>query len=151
VLAGFLAAVAVVAAVGGAATASSVGTWYPALAKPAWTPPSWLFGPVWTALYAAMAVAGWAVWRARGWRQGRGPLVLFALQLLLNAAWSGLFFGLRAPGLALLGIALLWGAILATLVAFWRVRPLAGALLVPYLAWVSFAAALNAAIWRLNA
>jgi len=136
--------------VGGLATASSVATWYPTLDKPAWTPPDSLFGPVWTALYLMMGVAAWLVWRRAGKERARYPLALFALQLLLNAGWSLLFFGLRSPGLGLIEIALLWLAIAATLWAFARVQGWAALLLVPYLAWVSFAAALNLAIWRMN-
>jgi translocator protein len=127
------------------------GAWYQALEKPPWTPPGWLFGPVWTILYAMMGVAAWLVWRERGFSGAPAALGLFLLQLVLNAAWSWLFFGLRRPDLAALEILILWAAIAATIVAFWRVRPLAGWLLVPYLLWVSFAAALNVAIWRLNA
>ena len=136
--------------VGGLATASSVTTWYTTLAKPAWTPPGWLFGPVWTLLYVLMGIAAWLVWRRAEEGRARCPLLLFALQLLLNAGWSFLFFGLRSPGLALIEILLLWIAIAATLWAFARVRGGAARLLVPYLAWVSFAAALNLAIWRMN-
>jgi translocator protein len=127
------------------------GAWYQALEKPAWTPPSWLFGPVWTVLYAMMGVAAWLVWRERGFSGAPTALGLFLLQLVLNAAWSWLFFGLQRPDLAAAEILILWAAIAATIVASWRVRPLAGWLLVPYLLWVSFAAALNVAIWRLNA
>jgi len=123
------------------------GAWYAALRKPSWTPPSWLFAPAWTLLYAMMAVAAWLVWRQTGFS---GEVGLFVLQLALNAAWSWLFFGLHRPALAFADIVALWLAILATLVAFWAVRPLAGGLLVPYLAWVTFAAALNGAVWRLN-
>jgi len=123
------------------------GEWYAALRKPSWTPPSWLFAPVWTLLYAMMAVAAWLVWRQTGLSSEVG---LFVVQLALNAAWSWLFFGLHRPGLAFADIVALWVAILGTLAAFWAVRPLAGWLLVPYLAWVSFASALNAAVWRLN-
>ncbi len=123
------------------------GTWYAGLRKPAWNPPSWLFAPVWTLLYAMMAVAAWLVWRETGLSREIG---LFVLQLVLNALWSWLFFGLHRPGLALADVLALWLAILATHVAFDHVRPLAGWLLLPYLAWVTFAAALNAALWRLN-
>jgi len=134
------------------------GAWYAALEKPAWNPPAWVFAPVWTLLYAMMAVAGWLVWRGGGSVVGgagapsRGiALGVYALQLVLNGAWSWLFFGLQRPGLAFAEIVALWLAILATTVLFWRVKPLAGALLVPYLAWVAFAAVLNLALWRLNA
>jgi translocator protein len=124
------------------------GEWYAALRKPAWNPPSWIFGPVWTALYIAMAVAAWLVWLRGGFRSQRKALSLFLTQLLFNALWSPLFFGLRSPALA--NILLLWLALLGTIVAFWRARPIAGAILVPYLAWVSFATALNFALWNLN-
>ena len=122
-------------------------TWYAALEKPAWNPPDWVFAPVWTVLYTLMAVAAWMVWRQAGFAVELAP---FAVQLLLNAAWTWLFFGRHRPGLALADLAALWFAILATLIGFWRVLPLAGALLLPYLAWVGFAGALNAALWRRN-
>ena len=123
------------------------GEWYRALRKPRWNPPARIFAPVWSALYTLMAVAAWLVWRA----VGPGPeLALFAVQLALNAAWSWLFFGLRRPGLALADIGALWLALAATVAAFWHVRALAAWLLAPYLAWVTFAVALNAALWRLN-
>ncbi len=147
VLAAFLLASLAAATVGGLATGPAVRDWYPTIAKPDWTPPAWLFGPVWTALYAMMAVAGWLVWRRVGWG---GALVWFGVQLALNAMWSPVFFGMHQIGLALVIIILLWVAIAGTMVAFWRVSPVAGWLFVPYLAWVSFATALNFAIWRLN-
>lgn len=143
--------------IGGSATAASVRSWYPALAKPEWTPPAWVFGPVWTALYLAMGVAAWRVWlwaraaadvRERAW--GRGALSLYILQLALNAAWSVLFFGLRSPAAGLAEILVLWAAVLATTLGFFRASRLAGGLMVAYLLWVTFAAALNLAIWRLN-
>jgi benzodiazapine receptor len=127
------------------------GAWYDALVKPAWTPPGAVFGPVWTVLYVLMGVAAWLVWREAGFSGAAGPLALFIVQLGLNALWSYLFFGARAPLPAFIDIVVLWTVILLTLVGFWRVRPLAGALLVPYLAWVSFASALNFQLWRLNA
>ena len=139
-----------IGAVGGIVTASSVDTWYPGLNKPAWNPPDSVFGPVWTLLYLMMAVAAWLVWRRRGAADVRAAMTLFAVQLGLNAAWSVLFFGLRRPGLAAVEIVLLWLAIVATMALFARVSRPAGWLLVPYLGWVSFAAALNIAIWRLN-
>jgi len=138
------------AAIGSASTTRSVAEWYPTLARPAWTPPNAIFGPVWSVLYLLMAIAAWLVWRQGGFRAQRGPLALFVAQLALNIAWSIIFFGLRRPGLAFAEIVVLWALILATTIAFWRVRPLAGWLLVPYLAWVSFASALNFALWRLN-
>jgi translocator protein len=136
-----------VAGLGGMATAPSIPNWYAGLAKPSWTPPSWLFGPVWSVLYLSMAVAAWLVWR-----KGNAlvPMILFTVQLAFNLAWSWLFFGLHSPGAAFVDIVLLWVAIAATLLAFWRQSPVAGMLFVPYLGWVSFAAVLNFAIWRLN-
>ncbi len=126
------------------------GGWYAELAKPTWNPPGWLFGPVWTMLYAMMAVAAWLVWRRGGWRMQRGPLTLYLAQWALNALWTPLFFGLRRPGWAFAEILILLLAILATLAAFWRVKRLAGALLVPYTLWVTFATFLNYTIWRMN-
>ncbi len=139
------------AGVGSVFTSGSVSQWYPALARPSWTPPGWLFGPVWTALYTLMAVAAWAVWRKQGWAGARAALVLYAVQLALNAAWSPLFFGLRMSGVAFVELVVLWLAIIATAVAFWKKSLVAGALLVPYVLWTTFAAALNLAIWRMNA
>ena len=127
------------------------GEWYAALKKPAWNPPGWVFGPVWSALYTMMAVAAWLVWRQGGWGKQRKPLLMFLAQLALNAFWTPLFFGLHQPGVAFAEIILLWLAILATLLAFWPVNRAAFWLLVPYLAWVSFAAVLNGTLWRLNA
>ncbi len=123
------------------------GDWYAALAKPSWNPPNWLFGPVWTVLYAMIAVSGWLVWQQE---HNRLALSLYAVQLVLNAAWSWLFFGRHAIGLALADIVLLLLAIVATIVLFWPLSRLAAGLLVPYALWVAFATALNAAIWRLN-
>jgi tryptophan-rich sensory protein len=129
----------------------STNGWYAELHKPAWNPPAWIFGPVWTLLYVLMAVAAWLVWREGGWTKQFRPLGLFLLQWLLNALWTPLFFGLHRSGLALAEIVALWLVLAATVAAFWRVRKVAGVLLVPYLAWVTFAAALNFTIWRLNA
>jgi uncharacterized protein YbjT (DUF2867 family)/tryptophan-rich sensory protein len=138
------------AAVGAALTAGPVRDWYPTLRKPAWTPPDWVFGPVWTTLYVLMALAAWSVWRHAGWAASRSALGLFAIQLVLNAAWSGLFFTLRSPASAFAEIILLWCAIVATLRSFGRVSTLAASLLVPYLLWATYAAALNGTIWRMN-
>lgn len=138
------------AAAGGAATYPSIEAWYAALAKPSWTPPDWVFGPVWTVLYACMAVAAWLVWRQRGLVGAKGELALFGVQLAFNVAWSWLFFGLHSPGLAFVDILVLLAAIVATTFAFQRVSITAGLLLVPYLGWVTFAAVLNFAIWRMN-
>jgi len=139
-----------VSGMGAAVTYPAVESWYGRLAKPSWTPPGWVFGPVWSALYLAMAVAAWLVWKQGGATAAKGPLALFAVQLLLNAAWSWLFFGLRSPALGLMDIVLLWLAIAATMVAFWRRSAAAGLLLVPYFTWVTFAGLLNLRIWQLN-
>lgn len=147
-LIGFLVAVFAAAGIGGYATATSVDSWYLSLAKPPWNPPSWLFGPVWTALYIGMAVAAWLVWRERP--KSERPLIAFCIQLALNAAWSVVFFGLRSPGISLLVILALFWAILVTRSAFAKVSKAAGWLLVPYLIWVFYASTLNAAIWWLN-
>jgi len=149
-LVGFIAGCAAVYAISGALTAVSVGGWYQGLAKPAFNPPDWLFAPVWGVLYAMMAVAVWRVWRLREHPGRSAALGLFAVQLLLNVGWSAVFFGLQAVGAALVEIVVLWLAIAATTAAFIRVDRGAGLMLVPYLLWVSFAAVLNAAIWRLN-
>jgi translocator protein len=146
----FLALCLAVSAIGGAATASSVGTWYRALAKPPFNPPDWIFAPVWTALYFMMAIAGWRVWRRDGLRKARLALTLFGLQLALNLAWSIVFFGLRSIGAALADIVVLLFAILATTVVFWQRDRVAGMLFIPYAAWVAFATVLNAALWQLN-
>jgi tryptophan-rich sensory protein len=144
-----LAAVSAAAGIGGAATASSVKTWYPTLDRPSWRPPDEAFGPVWTVLYAANAVSAWLVWRADP-TGSRPALNLYGAQLALNAAWPLLFFGLKRPGLALVEIALLWVAIAATVAAFARRHRVAALLLIPYLLWVTFAALLNRELWRRN-
>ncbi len=138
------------AGLGGIATTPKIDNWYATLEKPSWTPPAWIFGPVWSLLYLSMAIAAWLVWRRHGWA-ATVPMILFGIQLLLNVSWSWLFFGLESPGLAFAEILALWTAIAATAVAFWCWSTVAGILLTPYLAWVSFAAVLNFAIWRLNA
>jgi tryptophan-rich sensory protein len=134
----------------GAIASIEARSFYAGLVQPDWAPPGWLFGPVWTLLFALMAIAAWLVWRNGGFRANRAALALFLVQLAFNALWSWLFFAWRLGGPAFADILLLWVLILATLVAFWRVRPLAGALLIPYLLWVSFAAFLNYALWQLN-
>ncbi len=135
---------------GAVATTPQIDTWYRTLAKPAWNPPDRIFGPVWTTLYLMMAVSGWLVWRRGGWKAASLPLALFVTQLLLNVAWSWIFFGLHQPGWAFLEILLLWLAIAITMAFFFRRSLAAGWLLAPYLAWVSFAAMLNFAIWQMN-
>lgn len=126
------------------------GAWYQDLAKPAWTPPSWVFAPVWTVLYVVIAIAGWLVWRAGGNRFS-APVYFWLVQLVLNAAWSWLFFGLHRPAVALVDIALLLIAIVAFIATAWRYSAVAASLFVPYAAWAAFAAVLNYSIWRLNA
>lgn len=128
----------------------SMDDWFAALNKPVWNPPGWLFGPVWTFLYAVMAVSAWLVWREGGWLKQGWPLGLFLMQLTLNAVWTPLFFGMHSPALAFVDIALLWLTIAATLWSFWPVSRLASLLLIPYLGWVSFASVLNFTIWRMN-
>jgi len=149
-LGGFLALAYGVAALGGIATSSSVGTWYQTIEKPAWTPPGSLIGTVWSGLYVLMAVAAWLVWLRTGLRGGAKPMGLWAAQLALNLAWSFLFFGLRNPGIALLDLIALWVLILVTMISFWKVQTTAATLMLPYLAWVSFAGILNAAVWQMN-
>lgn len=139
----------VAAGVGGAASVQA-GPFYIGLVRPDWAPPPSIFGPVWTALYVTMGVAAWLVWRLNGFRSARTALALFLAQLFFNALWSWLFFAWHRGALAFAEILLLWVLIVATLISFWRIRPLAGALLVPYVLWVSFASALNYAVWKLN-
>jgi benzodiazapine receptor len=134
----------------GASGSIEADAFYDQLVQPAWAPPPGLFGPVWTLLYVLMAIAAWLVWRAEGLRTARMALGLFLVQLALNSLWSWLFFVWNLGGMAFVEVVLLWILIVVTLVAFWRVRPLAGVLLAPYLMWVSFAAALNYALWQLN-
>lgn len=146
VLVGFGVAAFAAAAIGGLGI-SGTGQEYASLERPSWAPPSWLFGPVWTVLYAMIALAGWLAWRRVGWSW---PLVPYAVQLVLNAAWTPIFFGFGAYGLATVDIIAMWLAIGATVVVFWRVRRVAALLLLPYWAWVTYATALTIAIWRLN-
>ncbi len=148
-LVAFLVIFLAVSGMGGAVTATSVGTWYQTLEKPSFNPPDWVFAPVWTTLYIMMAVAGWRVWRARS-KASRQALIAFALQLGLNLAWSFLFFGFRQIGLALGEVVILLIAIFITTILFWRIDWLAGALLLPYLFWVVYATLLNASLWLLN-
>jgi tryptophan-rich sensory protein len=143
-VAAIVAGVVAVAVIGGLVTAGSVKTWYPGVPKPAWTPPDWVFGPVWTALYAMMAAAASVVWLSRD--RTCCPLTAFWIQLGLNLLWSVFFFGLRSPLLGLIDICVLWVAIGVTVAQFFRASRLAGWLLVPYWLWVTFAAALNASI-----
>ena len=146
-----LAPVVIASVLGNIATMPNIPGWYAGLAKPSFNPPNWIFGPVWTALYALMALAFYRVLRLLPATPGRSPaIVLFLVQTALNAAWSWAFFAARSPAAGLIVIAALWLSIAATLVAFWRLDRISGACFAPYLAWVSFAAVLNFAIWRLN-
>ena len=147
VLLGFI-AVCFLAALTGAAYRP--GDWYERLAKPSWRPPNWLFAPVWTVLYFLIAVSGWLVWREAGFAGAALPLAIYALQLVLNAAWTPLFFGLHRPDLGFLDIVLVWLSVAATIALFYPIHASAALLLLPYFAWVTFAAALNFAVWRLN-
>lgn len=150
-LAAFVALTFSAAGVASAFTAVSVRSWYPGLRKPPGNPPAYLFPPVWAVLYTAMIVAAWNVWKmGNGWSGATTPILLFLLQLALNAAWPAIFFGWRSPAVALAEIILLWTTILATIISFWQISPFSGEVLLPYLAWVSYATYLNAGIWRLN-
>lgn len=138
-----------VAAIGALASVQAA-SFYQTLVQPSWAPPSSVFGPVWTVLYAMMGLSAWLVWREGGWRRQRSVLTMFVVQLAMNGLWSWLFFAWHLGALAFFDIVLMWLLITATLIGFWRVRAVAGALLLPYLCWVSFAAALNFAVWQLN-
>ncbi len=148
-LIGWLALAFATAAIGSIASLNA-DSFYADLTRPHWAPPASLFGPVWTVLYATMGIAAWLVWRVGGFQPARWALTLFIVQLAVNALWSWLFFGWHLGGAAFVDILLLWCLIVSTLIAFWRIRPLAGILLVPYLLWVTFAAALNFSVWQLN-
>ena len=148
-LAGWL-LVTFAAAALGAFASRDAGAFYGTLARPEWAPPGWLFAPVWSALYLLMGIAAWLVWKARGFRGARAALVLFLVQLAANALWTWLFFAWRLGAAAFVEILVLWTLIVATIVTFWRVRPAAGALLLPYLGWVTFAAGLAWTVWRMN-
>ena len=148
-LAGWLGLAGLTALVGSVASIRS-SAFYVDLDRPSWAPPSWLFGPVWTLLYVLMGIAAWLVWRERHRVPVRGALTLFVVQLAFNALWTWLFFAWRRGGLAFAEIVVLALLVAATAAAFWRVRRLAGALLLPYLGWVLFATALTWAVWRRN-
>ena len=121
--------------------------WYAALDKPSWNPPGWIFGPVWSLLYLMMAIAAWLVWRQAGWGKA---LVLYSIQLALNAAWTPIFFGAHQLGWALVEILLMWLAIIMTMRGFFQTSKTVAWLLAPYLVWVTFAAFLNFTLWRMN-
>jgi len=147
----FAMAVSIAAAAAGSLTETSVHHWYLRLAKPEWTPPAHLFGPVWTCLYAAMALAAWLVYKKAGdYAAAQRPLTLWGVQLILNALWPGCFFALRSPALGTAEIIVLLGLVIATTVSFWRRDRPAGLLMIPYALWTTYAAALTFAIWRLN-
>jgi tryptophan-rich sensory protein len=148
-LLGWLAVSFAAAAVGGFASANA-GAFYRELSRPGWAPPPWLFAPAWSLLYLLMGIAAWVVWRELGFRRARTALALFLIQLAVNALWTWLFFAWRLGAVAFGEILVLWVLILCTVVSFWRVRSLAGVLLLPYLAWVSYATALTCSVWRRN-
>lgn len=131
-------------------TNQTVSTWYPTLNKPSWNPPSWVFGPAWTILYTLIAIAGWLIYKSESSRERTVALTLFGIQLFLNFIWSYLFFSLRNPLLGLIDILLLLLFVVLTIFAAWKVRRLAGLLLIPYLLWLLYATSLNLSIWLLN-
>ena len=147
----FAIAVSIAAAAGGSLTEMSVHHWYVHLLKPVWTPPAAVFGPVWTVLYAAMALAAWLVYKKAGsYEAAQKPITLWGIQLILNALWPGCFFALRNPALGAVEIVLLLGFVIATTAAFWKRDRIAGFLMLPYCLWGTYAAALTIAIWRMN-
>ena len=126
------------------------GDWYEALNHPSWRPPNWLFPVVWTPMYAIIAVSGWMIWQAAGWSGGSMALAVYGLHLVLNFLWSGLFFGMRRLDYAFYELLLLWGTLVATMILFNAIDPMAMYLLIPYLIWVTFAGFLNYRVWQLN-
>lgn len=148
-LGGWLLASFVTGGLGGLASVNAAG-FYGQLVQPSWAPPAWLFGPVWSVLFVLMGISAWLVWRRHGFGGAGAALKVYVAQLVANALWTWLFFAWRLGAMALAEIALLWLLIAATIYLFWRLHRLAALLLVPYLAWVSFAAALNFSLWRLN-
>lgn len=148
-LLGWLAVTGVAAVIGAIASINAEG-FYAQLVRPAWAPPAWLFGPVWSTLYTLMGIAAWRVWRKVGFETGGMALGLYLVQLAANALWSWLFFAWHLGSLAFSEVLILWALIVATLWSFWRHDRVAAVLLVPYLLWVSFAAALTYAVWQRN-
>lgn len=134
----------------GAMASSETGAFYEQLVRPSWAPPAWLFAPAWTVLYVLMGIAAWLIWRVHGFKEGRTALVLFIIQLGANALWTWVFFVWQQGALAFAEILLLWCLIVATAASFRRLNAVAALLLLPYLAWVTFASALTLAAWRLN-
>jgi len=131
-------------------TTSSITNWYAFINKPLFSPPNWIFGPVWTLLYILMGISAFLIWKKRDNLKTKSALIFYGIQLILNALWSIIFFGMHNPGLALLEIIILWLFILITLIKFYKINKTAGLLFIPYLLWVSFASILNYAIWILN-
>lgn len=125
--------------------------WYRAMKKPSWTPKDWVFPTVWTPLYALITISGWLVWREAGVAGAALPLAVYLVQLVLNAGWSAIFFGLKKPGLAFAEVLTLWLSIALTMILFWPISKTAALLLAPYLVWVTIASALNFQVWRMNA
>jgi tryptophan-rich sensory protein len=138
------------AAIAGASASVQSAVFYQQLSKPSWAPPAQVFGPVWSVLYVLMTAAAWMVVRAWGWPRARPAIALYIVQLVFNGLWSWLFFRWRLGGFALVEILVLWTLLLLTVTTFFHVRRLAGVLMLPYLAWVTFAAALTYAVWRRN-
>ena len=138
------------ASAAGAIASIQTREFYAKLVQPEWAPPGWLFGPVWTILFALMAISAWLVWRDGGFAKHRGALTLFIIQLIPNVLWSWLFFAWSKGALAFADILLLWVLIAATIISFWKINRLAGAMLIPYLLWVSFATVLCYSTWQLN-
>lgn len=149
-IAGFAGFVLLIVAVAGFGAMFKPGIWYESLAKPDWTPPNWLFPVAWALLYLMIATAGWMVWHKAGFSAAGFAFFLYFTQLMLNAFWSWLFFGLHRMDLAMFDITLLWLTVLANIIAFYLVRPGAALLLVPYLLWLTYAAALNYTVWQMN-
>jgi len=137
--------------VGSIFTSPAISTWYAALGKPLFSPPNWLFAPAWGTLYLLMGVAAFLIWRQGFSKEGvKSAMVIFLVQLVINALWSVAFFGLKSPIAGVVVIVILWIAILVNILKFFRLSAVAGSLLIPYILWVSFATALNIAIWMLN-
>ncbi|MFK7788816.1 MAG: TspO/MBR family protein [Phycisphaeraceae bacterium] len=134
----------------GATASINAGAFYTELQQPTWAPPGWLFGPVWMVLYTLMAISAWLVWRIDGFKANRAILLLFLIHLIPNALWSWVFFAWWMGLASVVTIIILWLMIATTCVGFWKVKPVAGALLLPYLAWVGFATALNITLWQMN-
>jgi len=149
-LAAFIVLCLLVSGLGGIITATSVGSWYLSIEKPAFNPPNWVFAPVWTTIFVFIAIAGWRVWRKIHAPRRRPSMIAFAIQLGLNLTWSFLFFGLRRIDLAMVEIIVLLASIIITTILFWKIDRLAGALFVPYVVWVAFATLLNISLWLLN-